>query len=162
MAETLQVHATCVAIDGQAVLLIGPPGSGKSDLALRLIDQPGFGLGGPLKTARLISDDQVILHKVGLKLTAAAPASIKGLLEVRGLGLVSVPVLESAPLALVACLARGGTFERLPDAEAMSQTYLGITVPLIHLDGVWASAPARIRAAIDALNTGNFPACKTS
>ncbi len=162
MAETLQVHATCVAIDGQAVLLTGPPGAGKSDLALRLIDQPGFGLGGPLKTARLISDDQVILRKAGAGLTAAAPVSIKGLLEVRGLGPMPVPVLESAPLALVVRLERGGAFERLPETEAMSQTYLGIAVPLIRLDALWASAPARIRAVIDALKAGNFPACKTS
>lgn len=70
------LHATCVAYDGRAVLLIGPSGSGKSDLALRLFDR-GFGL---------VSDDQTMVRKEGARLIASAPLTIAGKMEVRGSG----------------------------------------------------------------------------
>ena len=64
MHEEALIHGTCIALDGEGVLLVGKPGSGKSDLALRLIDQPGSGLSGIPKTAQLVADDQVIIRKV--------------------------------------------------------------------------------------------------
>jgi len=77
-AETL--HASTVALDGRAVLISGPSGSGKSDLALRLLDR-GF---------ILVSDDQTIVRKDGGHLVAGAPPTIAGKLEVRGIGIVDM------------------------------------------------------------------------
>jgi serine kinase of HPr protein (carbohydrate metabolism regulator) len=132
----MMVHATCVACDGVAVLLCGPPGSGKSDLALRLID------GG----ARLVADDQVALCAEGGRIVASAPETIAGRLEVRGIGIVSVPHVAAAPVALVVDLVSPGAVERLPDAARRS--YLGIALPLLALAPFEASAAAKIRLAL--------------
>src|SRR5690606_10091511 len=81
-----RLHATCIAFGEFGVLLIGPSGSGKSDLALRLIDEGGFGIGTSRLEAALVSDDQVLLQRQGDEVMASAPATIAALLEVRGLG----------------------------------------------------------------------------
>src|SRR5580693_1856546 len=94
MAEMLLAHATTVAIDGRGVLLRGPSGSGKSDLALRLIDAG----------ARLVADDQSELSRHGETIIVRAPAAIAGLIEVRGVGILRVDTIAEAPLALVADL----------------------------------------------------------
>lgn len=94
----IQVHATCVAREGEGVLLVGPPGVGKSDLALRLI-QRGFDL---------VADDRVEIAE-GI---ARAPPALAGLLEVRGLGIVRLPYQPSARLALLVRLDEGTA--RLP------------------------------------------------
>ena len=77
-AET--VHASTVASEGRAVLITGPSGSGKSDLALRLLDR-GF---------TLVSDDQTIVTRVDDRLIASAPPTIAGKLEIRGIGIVEM------------------------------------------------------------------------
>ncbi len=135
------VHASCVAIDGHAILLRGPSGSGKSDLALRLIDDG----------AALVADDQVILEAVMLEtgdgnLMASAPAPLSGLLEVRGIGIVRCDAIASAPVRLVTDLDTATTIERMPD----SGTYalLGIDLPRITLNPFEPSAPAKIRIAL--------------
>ena len=94
MTERLLVHATAVAIDGRAVLLRGASGSGKSDLGLRLIDAGG----------RLVADDQSELRRQGRMIIVRAPATIAGLIEVRGVGLFRVDALSEAPVALIADL----------------------------------------------------------
>jgi HPr kinase/phosphorylase len=77
----LLAHATAIAIEGDAILLRGPPGAaGKSDLALRLIE------GG----ARPLADDQTLLRRADDHLLVRAPAEIAGLIEVRGVGVVRV------------------------------------------------------------------------
>ncbi len=146
MSETLLVHATTVAIDGEAVLLRGPSGSGKSDLALRLID------GG----ARLVADDQTLLRRVGSRVVATAPAAIAGLLEVRGVGLVRIDVAEAAPLVLIADLVLSGGVERMPDQRV--ETILGVAVPAFELAPFEASAPAKLRLLRRALAAGPLPA----
>ena len=88
-AETL--HASTVAIDGRAVLITGPSGSGKSDLALRLLDR-GF---------TLVSDDQTIVKKDGDRLLASAPPNIAGKLEIRGIGIVDMERVDNVPVALI-------------------------------------------------------------
>ncbi len=132
----LLVHATCVAIDSMAVLLRGPSGSGKSDLALRLID------GG----ARLVSDDRTALRRHGRSILAAAPASIAGRLEVRGLGIVALPGAGATPLGLVLDLIGRADVERLPDAKRTE--ILGLQLPLRRLWPFAASAAAQVRLAV--------------
>ena len=131
------VHGTCVAIDGLGVLLRGASGSGKSDLALRLIDAG----------ALLVADDQVALELNSPRqtVTARPPAAIAGLLEVRGLGPMAVSSVSAAALGLVADLVPGGAVERLPEPAFCA--YLGVRLPLVSVDPFRASAAAVLRVA---------------
>jgi HPr kinase/phosphorylase len=144
-------HGTCVDFDGAGVLILGPPGSGKSDLALRLLDRPGLGLSGHPKTAALVSDDQVVVTLDRGRLLARPPPAIRGLLEVRGLGIVELPCHPQTVLALVVTLSDVSTIERLPEPRDLVCTILGRELPLLRLDSRIASAPARVRAALDSL-----------
>ncbi|KQM86032.1 aldolase [Sphingomonas sp. Leaf23] len=128
------VHACCVAIDGRAVLIAGPPGAGKSDLTLRLID------GG----AVLVSDDYTLLSARDGVLYAAPPATIAGRIEVRGLGIVERPFVADVAVAL---WVEAGTPERMP--EAMTRIIAGIALPAYTLSLLEASAPARIHLMLD-------------
>ena len=139
MPETLLVHATSVAIAGRAVLLRGPSGSGKSDLALRLIDAG----------ARLVADDRSELWREGKTVLVRAPATIAGLVEARGIGILQIDSLALAPLALVVDLVAPEAVERLP--EPRSERILGLSIPLIALAPFEASAPAKLHLALDAL-----------
>lgn len=132
------IHATCVAIDGAGVLLRGPSGSGKSDLALRLID------GG----AQLVADDQVVLERLGDGLWASAPPTIRGRMEVRGIGIVDLPCLDAVPVGLIVDLVAGDSVERLP--EAAVEDLDGVRVPRLSLAALEASAPAKVRLAVRA------------
>jgi serine kinase of HPr protein (carbohydrate metabolism regulator) len=132
------VHGSCVGFDGAGVLLRAPPGGGKSDLALRLI---GDG-------AVLVADDQVVLSSEAGDLIATAPAAIKGRIEVRGIGIVTMAYTESVALALVVDLVAPDRVERMP--EPAHCTYLGLTLPRIALAPFEASTPAKLRLAVDA------------
>ena len=135
MIDTLLVHATAIAIEGDAVLLRGPSGAGKSDLALRLIE------GG----ARLLADDQTLLRRVDNHVLVRAPAAIAGLIEVRGVGVVRVDSLEEAPLALVVDLVPSAQVERIPDNRF--EVVLGLTIPQMALAPFEVSATAKLRLA---------------
>ena len=137
----IRVHGTSVALGGDGILLRGPSGSGKSDLALRLIDEGG----------RLVADDQTELRLSGDDVAMAAPATIAGRMEVRGIGLLRVPSVAAAPLRLVVDLAPGEAIERLP--EPQSCDYLGRRFPLIQLAPFEASASAKLRLALAALGS---------
>ena len=130
------IHATCVAVDGRAVLISGPSGAGKSDLALRLIDR-GF---------TLISDDQTLVRKSGERLLAAAPAAIAGKLEIRGIGIVDMETVSDVPICLVVDLT--SDIRRMPD-DSRERSVLGIAVPLISVDATAASAAAKVALALD-------------
>lgn len=133
----LLVHGTTVDISGHGVLIRGVPGSGKSDLALRLID------GG----ACLVADDQTWLRVDGDRVVARPPETIAGLIEVRGVGIVRVPHRESVPLSLVVDLADdAGAIERLP--EPSSAVLMGVAVPRLDLVPFHASAAAKVRLAV--------------
>jgi HPr kinase/phosphorylase len=132
----IRVHGTCIALDGEGVLLRGPPGSGKSDLALRLID------GG----AVLVADDQTELRRRGDAVVASPPAAIAGRIELRGIGVLACASIAEARLCLVVDLAPPGAVERLP--ERRSQNYLDCLVPLLSLAPFEASAAAKIRFAV--------------
>jgi len=133
------VHGTTVALEGEGVLLRGPSGSGKSDLALRLID------GG----ARLIADDQTELTRVPDGLLARSPASIAGRMEVWGVGILRVPTVPSALVRLVIDLVALDRVERLPEPQFCD--YLQCSLPLLALAPFEASAPAKIRLALASL-----------
>jgi serine kinase of HPr protein (carbohydrate metabolism regulator) len=132
------LHASTVALNGRAVLISGPSGSGKSDLALRLLDR-GF---------KLVSDDRTILRKEGVKLIASAPETIKGKLEVRGIGIVDVDCVPDMPVALVVELR--SDIERLPD-DSRERLILGAAIPLVSVDAMTASAPSKVAIALDRL-----------
>lgn len=149
MADTTILHGTCLSVDGEGVLLLGPPGAGKSDLALRLVDQPGLGIDGFLRVARLVADDQVVITRRGGDLQASAPATLKGKLEIRGLGIAALPVEEDVTLRLAVRLERSADIERLPDLAGTRLDILGLGLPLVQIDPFAASAPARVRAALD-------------
>jgi serine kinase of HPr protein (carbohydrate metabolism regulator) len=133
-AET--VHASTVAIGGLAVLISGPSGSGKSDLALRLLDR-GFAL---------VSDDQTIVRRDGDRLIAAAPPNIAGKLEVRGIGIVEMERLDNVPVALIVELT--SDIQRLPD-DSRERPLLGVALPLVSIDATTASAPSKVALALD-------------
>jgi serine kinase of HPr protein (carbohydrate metabolism regulator) len=130
------VHASSVAKDGRAVLITGPSGSGKSDLTLRLLDR-GF---------TLVSDDQTVVQREGERLIAAAPATIAGKLEIRGIGIVDMDTADSIPVALLVELT--SEIERLPD-DSRERPILGVPLPLVSIDAMTASAPSKVALALD-------------
>jgi HPr kinase/phosphorylase len=154
MHEEALIHGTCLAIGADGVLLLGKPGAGKSDLALRLIDQPGTGLSGLMRGARLVADDQVRVRRAGAGLIASAPAALANRLEIRGLGIATLAALPEIALRLAVRLTPSAEIERLPDLAAARMDILGIALPLILLDPSAASAPARLRAALDQFTEG--------
>lgn len=132
------IHASSVAVDGRAVLISGPSGSGKSDLALRLLDR-GF---------TLISDDRTIVRKEGARIIASAPETIKGKLEIRGIGIVDVECVTDVPVALVVELT--SDIARLPD-DSRKRVVLGEGIPLVSIDAMSASAASKVAMALNRL-----------
>ncbi len=132
------VHASTVASDGRAVLISGPSGSGKSDLALRLLDR-GF---------TLVSDDQTIVRREGDKLIASAPPNIAGKLEIRGIGIVDMEAVSDVPVALYVELT--SEIMRLPD-DRRERPVLGVNLPLVSIDALTASAASKVALALDRL-----------
>jgi serine kinase of HPr protein (carbohydrate metabolism regulator) len=136
------VQANCVVVEGTGVLLRGPPGSGKSDLTLRLIDG----------AAMLVADDGVELRRSGdavvARLPPAAPESVRGRIEVRGLGIAPVPTVAEVRLDLVIDLVPPESVERLPEPATVE--LLGVRLCLLRLHGLEPSAPAKVRLAVRA------------
>ena len=132
------VHATSVALDGRAVLISGPSGSGKSDLALRLMDR-GF---------KLVSDDQTLVRREGERLIASAPPTIAGKIEVRGIGIIQVESVSDVPVALLVELT--SDIQRLPD-DRPERPILGLAIPIVSIDAMTASAAPKVALALDRL-----------
>jgi HPr kinase/phosphorylase len=143
------VHGTCVEIAEKGVLILGPPGAGKSDLALRLIDEPGNGFSRTPKAAVLVADDQVILTARARHLHARPPGTLEGLIEIRGLGVLKVCCRPKTIVRLIVTLVAASEIERMPDPDDLVHEILSIRLPMLRLDPRFASAPARVRAALD-------------
>jgi serine kinase of HPr protein (carbohydrate metabolism regulator) len=132
------LHASSVSLEGRAVLISGPSGSGKSDLTLRLLDR-GF---------TLVSDDRTIVRKQDNRIIASAPETIRGKLEIRGVGIVDMDTAANVPVALVVELT--SDIQRLPDDDR-ERLVLGTGIPLISVDAMTASAPSKVALALDRL-----------
>ena len=138
------VHAGLIAqrVGGRwrGVLIEGPAGAGKSDLALRALEA-GFSL---------VADDRVLLWACEGRLYGRAPDTLAGLLEIRGLDVVRLAAL---PLAEIVLIARAGRPERLP--EPGSAAILGVSAPLIEIDLRQASAPAKLSRALSTFDAAH-------
>ena len=130
------IHATAVAMRGGGVLIQGPSGSGKSELALRLIE----------RGATLIGDDYVHVFASGGALYAAPPVRLQGLLEVRGVGLARLCFRREGRLVLVADLVPGETIERMP--KLGYKLLRGIWLPVVRVAPQTHAAPAKIEQAL--------------
>jgi serine kinase of HPr protein (carbohydrate metabolism regulator) len=149
-ASRLTLHASCVALGDDGVLILGAPGSGKSDLVLRLLDEPGYGTGTELIHGRLVADDQTVVERRGTVLFATSPQALAGLLEIRGQGIVRVDHLPEARLSLVVRLLPVAEIERLPEVRQTSRL-AGVALPEIAIDPSKVTAVARIRAVLTAV-----------
>ncbi len=148
MPEHTNLHGTCLAVGSHGVLLVGAPGSGKSDLALRLIDEVGHGSGEHLTKSTLVADDQVLVQRQKERLIASAPQVLKGLLEVRGLGLIKVPAVDEITLTLALRMTEKEQIERMPGPAIEHMNLLGIPLPILSIAPFNASAPAFVRIAV--------------
>lgn len=128
-------HASTIAIDGQAIMITGISGSGKSDLALRLID----------RGARLVSDDYTLITRTETGLMASAPSRLKGKLEVRGMGIIDCEAIDQARVALIVRL--GPLPERMP-VDNDSEMIAGCPVPAMSIAPFEASAPIKVEWAL--------------
>jgi serine kinase of HPr protein (carbohydrate metabolism regulator) len=136
----VQEHATCVNIGGCGVLLLGPSGSGKSDLALRLIDSG----------ASLVADDRVNLVVKSGQLLASPPAPIAGKIEAYGIGILELPHTQEVAVSIAVDVTPQKTIERLP--EPVFFDCLGVRLPLVSLNAFEGSVCAKIRLYLQAHN----------
>lgn len=134
MTRQLLANVTCVAIAERGLVLEGPPGAGKSTLALALID----------RGAVLVGDDGIELRQQDGALWAFPPPHIAGKLEVRGVGLVTLAT-ASAPLALMLTLGSSGG-ARLPTATM--RELAGSRIPSLAFDASGTAAAARAEWAL--------------
>lgn len=139
------IHATAIALAGRAALIRGASGTGKSDLALRCL-----GLAPSTLIANcfdLVSDDQVLAVAAAGRVIVSAPPSIHGLIEVRGIGIIAVPAVKEATLALVVELVSSGRPDRLPEILPPA-LIAGVVVPRIEIDPLEPAAPLKVALAL--------------
>ena len=133
------IHATCISIKKKGVLFLGKSGTGKSDMALKMI---------AYCQARLVADDRVDLRSYKDRLMATCPEKIKNLLEVRNVGIINLKAVKSAFVELAVELTTAQQ-ERLPEQKFYE--FEDIKIPLIKLNPFENSAPAKILAALSLL-----------
>lgn len=142
MISSKNIHGTALAIEDSGLLILGPSGSGKSDLALRLIDSG----------ATLVADDITICKRENNEIFMFCDDSIKGIIEVRGIGLVKVPYVEGIKLKMVIKLI-DQKIERFP-LEKEFYKLLSIKKPLIKINPKELSANAKIKLKLFELKNG--------
>lgn len=130
------IHASCADFSGAGVLLCGGSGCGKSDLCLRLLDAG----------ARLVADDQTIIENENGALVARCPERIKGLLEIRGVGVVETPCVPETRVCVKIVLRPDAEIDRMPDFQ--TETIENVPVPVFFLDGFTASAVLKVKAVV--------------
>ena len=141
-------YGTCVAFGARAALLLGPPGSGKSDLALRFIM---LAPEGPGEKTALVADDQVRLQAVGNRIVVRPPGTIAGKIEVRGVGIVDVPFCSEAVLKLAIRLTPHYDVPRLPPETPAMMEFVGQQVPVLALTPFEASSPLKLKLALQCI-----------
>lgn len=135
---TTNIHASCVSLNNKGILIIGASGLGKSDLCLRLIMERG---------ARLVADDRVDLRNVEGQIVASAPEVLRGLLEVRGLGIIKQPYAPEAPVSLIVKLVGSyNEVERLPDP-----VFYELEGARISQISLWAFEPSAVLKVVAAM-----------
>ncbi len=142
MVELLNVHATCVELDGRGLLLRGKPGAGKSDLALRLIEHG----------AVLVADDQVVLKLQDGEIYASPPPTLAGLLEVRGVGICKFEHVPVCRLFMAFDLEVPENIERLPERTKQQSLILEKSIATVKINPFEVSACAKIKSAITLAN----------
>lgn len=143
--KSVLLHGSAVllkSVDFQpsVVFIRGLSGSGKSDLALRLIEAGGL----------LVCDDQVHLERRQDKIFASAVDTIRGLLEVRGVGLLHMPVADPARVRLIIDLVPREDVPRLPDPETVD--ILGVKLPRFRLHAFDVSAALKVHKALETIH----------
>ncbi len=133
------IHASCVSLNGRGLLIRGASGSGKSQLALSLINDAG---------AQLVADDRVVLQREGTWLSAQAPARLKGLIERYGMGIETHEFIDIAMLCLVIDLVARDQIERMPEPEELFWSSFGVTLPKLVLPAQPLNALSSIRAVL--------------
>ena len=141
--DELLLHGTCVAFGSRAAVLRGAAGAGKSDLALRVLS--AYAASGGDEAAALVADDYVRLIVEDGSLLARPPAAIAGLMEVRGVGIVTVPHRSEATLELIVDLVPREEVERLPPDPLPRTDLLGVAVAVTKLAAFEASSPAKLK-----------------
>ena len=134
-----RLHATSVAIEDNGVAIFGDSGSGKSDLALRLIDSG----------ATLISDDITVFSKSEKNIHLFGVENTKGLLEVRELGIITVPYIEGIRLKLVIKLT-DKEIERIPKKNQTN--LLGLKFPKLEINGKNSSSVVKVKVKLNEIN----------
>ena len=134
------IHASCVEYMNAGVLICGDPGSGKSDLCLRLTD-----IG-----AQLVADDQTQIENRNDKLVASCPEKLRGLLEVRGIGIVETPFLPETEIRLKLILQPNEKIDRMP--ETCTEVIENVQIPVFSLNAFEASAITKIKLFLQIQN----------
>lgn len=137
------IHASAVSLDGRGILIRGRAGSGKSSLAMALIDERRSG-------ARLVADDRVALSEDEGRILARAPERLAGLIEVRGVGIVRLDHLDEAEIAFVVDLVEPSSCPRFPEEADRRTEILGRTLPRLFLPIGASDGPVRLRMALRA------------
>ncbi|MAH78739.1 MAG: aldolase [Rickettsiales bacterium] len=127
-----KLHASSISLEDNGVLIIGPSGSGKSDLALRMIDSG----------ATLISDDITTCRKINGSISLFSSEKIFGLIEVRGIGIIKVPYVENIKLKMIVKLTNQ-MIDRMPQEK--KKKVMGISFPIIEIQPKEVSATAKIK-----------------
>lgn len=143
-----RMHGTCIALDGKAAILRGPSGAGKSDLALRFIHTPVLTATADQMYCRLkrqlVTDDQVLLSREHTKIIAKPPKTIAGVMEIRGVGLVSIPYSSSAELCAVVDLVNSHEVQRLPEQNDKAVFFSSLERPVYKIFPFEASAVIKL------------------